>query len=79
MRINLTLNDNNERDKTIIDFLNTRYSACSYIKELLYQVAKGNNISFFSNSEPIQQITVNQEQEPKQEYEEIENLNDIDL
>lgn len=73
MRINLTLNDNNERDKTIIDFLNTRYSACSYIKELLYQVAKGNNISFFSNSEPIQQITVNQE------YEEIENLNDIDL
>ena len=45
MRVNLTLNDTNKRDKTIIDFLNSRYSASGYIKELLYQVAKGNNIS----------------------------------
>lgn len=76
MRVNLTLNDTNKRDKTIIDFLNSRYSASGYIKELLYQVAKGNNISFISNLESTNKIA---EKPKKEDFEEIEGLNDIDL
>ena len=75
MRINLTFNDTNERDKTIIDFLNTRYSASAYIKELLYQVSKGNNIPI-NNNPAINNKTT---EKSKEEYEELENLNDIDL
>ena len=76
MRVNLTLNDTNKRDKTIIDFLNSRYSASGYIKELLYQVAKGNNISFISNLESTNKIA---KKPTKEDFEEIEGLNDIDL
>ncbi|MBS6600639.1 MAG: hypothetical protein KH333_06435 [Clostridium sp.] len=76
MRVNLTLNDTNKRDKTIIDFLNSRYSASGYIKELLYQVAKGNNISFISNLESTNKIA---KKPKKEDFEEIEGLNDIDL
>lgn len=76
MRVNLTLNDTNKRDKTIIDFLNSMYSASGYIKELLYQVAKGNNISFISNLESTNKIA---KKPKKEDFEEIEGLNDIDL
>ena len=76
MRVNLTLNDTNKRDKTIIDFLNSRYSASGYIKELLYQVAKGNNISFISNLESTNKIA---KKPKKEDFEEMEGLNDIDL
>ena len=76
MRVNLTLNDTNKRDKTIIDFQNSRYSASGYIKELLYQVAKGNNISFISNLESTNKIA---KKPKKEDFEEIEGLNDIDL
>ena len=76
MRVNLTLNDTNKRDKTIIDFLNSRYSESGYIKELLYQVAKGNNISFISNLESTNKIA---KKPKKEDFEEIEGLNDIDL
>ena len=76
MRVNLTLNDTNKRDKTIIDFLNSRYSASGYIKELLYQVAKGNNISFISNLESTNKLA---KKPKKEDFEEIEGLNDIDL
>lgn len=74
MRVNFTLNENNSKDKAIIDFLERKYNATYYIKNLLYDVALGNSIPIIPT-----QITVNQEQELKQEYEEIENLNDIDL
>lgn len=75
MRINLTFNDTNERDKTIIDFLNTRYSASAYIKELLYQVAKGNDIPINNNPAITNKIT----EKPKEDFEEIAGLDDIDL
>lgn len=41
MRINLSLNENNSKDKKIIDFLESRYNASAYIKEVLYQLASG--------------------------------------
>ena len=71
MRVNFTLNENNNKDKVIIDFLENKYNATYYIKNLLYDMALGNSIPII----PIQQGIVNQEQE----YDEIENLNDIDL
>lgn len=68
MRVNFTLNKENNKDKVIIDFLESKYNTTYYIKNLLYDMALGNSISI-----PIQ--TTNQ----GQDYEEIENLNDIEL
>ncbi len=73
MRVNFTLNEDNIKDKAIIDFLESKYNATYYIKNLLYDMALGNSIPII----PIQ-TTINQEQK-QEEYEEIENLNDIDL
>ena len=41
MRVNLSLNENNSKDKKIIDFLESRYNSSAYIKEVLYQLACG--------------------------------------
>lgn len=71
MRVNFTLNKENNKDKVIIDFLENKYNTTYYIKNLLYDMALGNSIPII----PIKQGIVNQEQE----YEEIENLNEIDL
>lgn len=68
MRVNFTLNKENNKDKVIIDFLESKYNTTYYIKNLLYDMALGNSIPI-----PIQ--TTNQ----GQDYEEIENLNDIEL
>lgn len=70
MRVNFTLNENNNKDKAIIDFLERKYNATYYIKNLLYDVALGNSI-------PI--IPIQTTEKPKEEYEEIEGLSDIDL
>ena len=71
MRVNFTLNKENNKDKVIIDFLENKYNTTYYIKNLLYDMALGNSIPII----PIKQGIVYQEQE----YEEIENLNEIDL
>ena len=68
MRVNFTLNKENNKDKVIIDFLESKYNTTYYIKNLLYDMALGNSIPI-----PIQ--TTNQ----GQDYQEIENLNDIEL
>lgn len=39
MRVNFTLNPSTPNDKVIIEFLERRYNATGYIKDLLYQVA----------------------------------------
>lgn len=39
MRVNFTLNPSTPNDKIIIEFLERRYNATGYIKDLLYQVA----------------------------------------
>lgn len=41
MRVNLSLNENNSKDKKIIDFLESRYNSSAYIKEVMYQLASG--------------------------------------
>lgn len=39
MKIYLTLNDEKEKDKLIIDYLNAQYSKTGTIKDMLYQKA----------------------------------------
>lgn len=39
MKIYLTLNEEKEKDKLIIDYLNTQYSKTGTIKDMLYQKA----------------------------------------
>lgn len=36
MRVNLSLNKNNSKDERIIKFLESKYNASAYIKEVLY-------------------------------------------
>lgn len=64
MRINFTLNPNTKNDKIIIDFLERRYNATGYIKDLLYQVATNQPII------PVAIETVNIPVE--EEFEEID-------
>lgn len=68
MRVNFTLNEDNNKDKVIIDFLESKYNTTYYIKNLLYDMALGNSI-------PITQTT----EKPKEDFEEIAGLDDIDL
>lgn len=68
MRVNFTLNEDNNKDKVIIDFLESKYNTTYYIKNLLYDMALGNSI-------PITQAT----EKPKEDFEEIAGLDDIDL
>lgn len=70
MRVNFTLNENNNKDKVIIDFLEKKYNATYYIKNLLYDVALGNSI-------PI--IPGQATEKPKEDFEEITGLDNIDL
>ena len=41
MRVNLSLNKNNSKDERIIKFLESKYNASAYIKEVLYQLSYG--------------------------------------
>ena len=70
IRINLYLNENNERDKLIIDMLNKKYSTSGYMKEILYAAAKGENII------PLVSKDI---EAPEEEYEKIEGLDCIEL
>ncbi len=47
-RIYITLNEKKEKDKIILDYLNSTYNECETIKSLLYNFAtnKGNKVQF---------------------------------
>lgn len=70
MRVNFTLNEDNNKDKVIIDFLESKYNTTYYIKNLLYDMALGHSI-------PI--IPIQTTEKPKEDFEEIAGLDDIDL
>lgn len=64
MRINFTLNPNTKNDKIIIDFLEKKYNATGYIKDLLYQVA---------TNQPIIPVAIGTVNIPiEEEFEEID-------
>ena len=73
-RVNFYLNPDNIKDNMIIQYLNQKYSATDYIKEILYSLANGTEItSIVSNIEFKESIN------RKEEYEEIEELDDIEI
>lgn len=64
MRVNFTLNPSTKNDKIIIDFLERRYNATGYIKDLLYQVA---------TNQPIIPVAIETVNIPiEEEFEEID-------
>lgn len=73
-RINFYLNPENSNDNIIIKYLNHRYSATDYIKETLYNLANGIDISRIRMNSINENII-----DKKEEYEEIEELDDIEI
>ena len=81
MRVNLSLNENNSKDKKIIDFLESKYNACAYIKEILYQLANDNdevNI-LLSNRNKKFETTKQFKEEPEESFDEIIGVEGIEL
>lgn len=72
LRINLYFSENNDKDVTITNYLNSKYSAKDYIKEILYAAAIGQSIIQLVNKEVAIEA-------PEDEYEKIEGLDGIDL
>lgn len=73
-RINFYLNPENPKDKVIIEYLNHRYSPTDYIKETIYGIASNIQIPYTSS---IPELKYNEI--VKEEYEKIEELDDIEL
>ncbi|MDR3595069.1 hypothetical protein [Clostridium sp.] len=71
-RINLYFSESNEKDRIISTMLDSKYSPKDYIKEILYAIAKGENIIQLASKEIATE-------DNKEEYEEIEGLDGIDL
>ena len=81
MRVNLSLNENNSKDKKIIDFLVSKYNSCAYIKEILYQLANDNdevNI-LLSNRNKNFETTKQFKEEPEESFDEIIGVEGIEL
>lgn len=72
MRISLSLNPKNDKDKKIIDFLESRYNSAGYIKEVLYQLALGNG--FGAETKIINTTPIQIEEDPKEEIEDFEEI-----
>lgn len=77
MRVNLSLNSKNDKDRLIINLLEEKYNAQSYIKEILYQLAKGNGIgATIVNTLSAKEI----EEDPvEEEFEEMIGIENIEL
>ena len=81
MRVNLSLNENNSKDKKIIDILESKYNSCAYIKEILYQLANDNdevNI-LLSNRNKNFETTKQFKEEPEESFDEIIGVEGIEL
>lgn len=74
MRVNLYLNEKREKDKIIVDMLNEKYDPQNYIKEILYSIARGNNVVFATMKND--EIIVDNSEE---EYEKIIGIDDIQI
>ena len=85
MRVNLSFNEKNEKENQIVRFLETKLNATAYIKEMLYQLSTGNEISYNINNlkekgnnyNSIDTIPSNNIE--KEEYEQILGVESIPL
>lgn len=73
-RVNFYLNPDNIKDNIIIQYLNQKYSATDYIKETLFSLANGREVS-----RVVSNIEFKESVNEKEEYEEIEELDDIEI
>lgn len=75
MRLNIYLDENEPKDKIVIDFLNNKYSAVGFIKETMYALATEGAVQGVTNIKPIDNEQLNNElhsnQDSQEEYEEI--------
>lgn len=85
-RVNFYLNPNSEKDKVIIEYLEQRYSASDFIKETLYSMATGSQFSTYLNTmsntnmgSKVNELLATDTEDHEEEYEEIENPDDIEL
>lgn len=73
-RVNFYLNPENTKDNIIINYLNQRYSAADYIKETLYNLAYEIEMPYTGlNRKKLEIVQI------KEEYDEIEELGEIEL
>lgn len=72
MRINLYLNEEKDKDKIICDMLKDKYDPQSYIKEILYSIAKGNKMIKIEKDYNIAK-------ENEEEFEEIVGVENIEI
>ena len=79
MRVNLSLNENNSKDKKIIDFLESKYNSCAYIKEILYQLANDNDEVNILLSNKNFETTKQFKEEPEESFDEIIGVEGIEL
>lgn len=75
MRINVYLNEENEKDEKIIKYLESKYNSQAYIKEMLFSLANKVNlietkIEKYNDKDSIENIEV---------FEEIKGIDNIDL
>lgn len=83
MRVNFYLSENNPKERKIIKFLNAKFHSTNWIKETLYQLAQG--FTYNENIKPKEIIEIRKETyesvnvEPKEEYEEIIGLENIEF
>lgn len=73
-RVNIYLNPQIEKEKTLIDYLESKFSPKDHIKDMLYTLAQGQQPIIITTDKP--QII---QQEQQEEYEEIKGLGDIEL
>ena len=84
MRVNLSFNEKNEKENKIIEFLETKLNATAYIKEMLYQLSIGNDITNYINNlnergHNNNSISSVQHKVKEEEFEEILNLESVPL
>lgn len=82
MRLNVYLDENEPKDKILIDFFKRKYSAVGFIKETMYALA---TVAAVQSGPIIQsniiETSLDQEEQQKKEpeYEPIKGANDIEL
>lgn len=79
MRLNVYLDENEPKDKIIIDFLTKKYSEVGFIKETMYTLAIGSVVQNIVIQSNTNELLVDKMLEPEQEYEPIKDAGDIEL
>lgn len=61
MRIYITLNEANEKDKKILEFLDTTYSSKDYIKQMLWERANNQSVPLGVQYVPQEEVEIKED------------------